>query len=290
MKKGFWILAVFLVVAVVGLISADRLSAENSDQQLIAATGHRTIALKNGTVKIAGKDIPFPGLEQITNAKQIAANGFLVVMDGSGKLHSNSIDDDVISKWEDIKKVAVGYNFAIGLKKDGTLVAAGSNEYGQTLVTKAKEVKTISAGAYHFAGITKSGEVFEGGSNEHGECNIRDWTDIKDIECGPYATVGLKKNGTVVSTIPLSETYDLSAFTNIKKVVTSNDHTVGLKKDGTVVATGNNEFGQCNVSDWTDIVAIQANRNQTVGLKKDGTVLAVGDNSNGQCDVSVLNQ
>lgn len=30
-------------------------------------------------------------------------------------------------------------------------------------------------------------------------------------------------------------------------------HTVGLKSDGTVIATGNNEYGQCNVSDWTDI-------------------------------------
>ena len=31
-------------------------------------------------------------------------------------------------------------------------------------------------------------------------------------------------------------------------------HTVGLKSDGTVVAVGdNNEYGQCNVSDWTNI-------------------------------------
>ena len=30
-------------------------------------------------------------------------------------------------------------------------------------------------------------------------------------------------------------------------------HTVGLRSDGTVVATGWNEYGQCNVSDWTDI-------------------------------------
>ena len=28
------------------------------------------------------------------------------------------------------------------------------------------------------------------------------------------------------------------------------DHTVGLKSDGTVVATGDNEYGQCDVFGW----------------------------------------
>ena len=64
------------------------------------------------------------------------------------------------------------------------------------------------------------------------------------------------------------------------------DHIVGLKSDGTVVAVGDNECGQCNVSDWTDIVAISAGNAYTVGLKSDGTVVAVGSNYYGQCDVS----
>lgn len=30
-------------------------------------------------------------------------------------------------------------------------------------------------------------------------------------------------------------------------------HTIALKKGGTVVAVGDNEYGQCDVSEWTDI-------------------------------------
>ena len=30
-------------------------------------------------------------------------------------------------------------------------------------------------------------------------------------------------------------------------------HTFGLKSDGTVIAVGDNEYGQCNVSDWRGI-------------------------------------
>ncbi len=63
-------------------------------------------------------------------------------------------------------------------------------------------------------------------------------------------------------------------------------HTVGLKADGTVVVAGDNDDGQCNVSDWTDIVSIAAGSFHTVGLKADGTVVAAGYNGSGQCDVS----
>ncbi|MBQ9988896.1 MAG: hypothetical protein IJP30_04090, partial [Clostridia bacterium] len=64
------------------------------------------------------------------------------------------------------------------------------------------------------------------------------------------------------------------------------NHTVGLKADGTVVAVGNNELGQCNVSEWSDIVSVSAGDDHTVGLKADGTVVAVGSNGHGQCNVS----
>lgn len=50
-------------------------------------------------------------------------------------------------------------------------------------------------------------------------------------------------------------------------------HAVGLRSDGTVVAVGENENGQCNVSDWRDVVAICAGEYHTVGLRSDGTVV-----------------
>ena len=46
--------------------------------------------------------------------------------------------------------------------------------------------------------------------------------------------------------------------------------------DPEVVTTGDNTYGQCNVSDWQDIIAITAADHQTLGLKSDGTVIAIG--------------
>ena len=61
------------------------------------------------------------------------------------------------------------------------------------------------------------------------------------------------------------------------QVAAGSSHTIGLKADGRVVAVGNNNYGQCNVTDWTNIVQVAAGDSYTVGLKADGTV-AVGDN------------
>ena len=62
-------------------------------------------------------------------------------------------------------------------------------------------------------------------------------------------------------------------------------HTVGLKTDGTVVASGDIQYGQCDVTGWAEICFVAAGERHTAAVQKDGTVLAVGDNESGQCQV-----
>ena len=61
------------------------------------------------------------------------------------------------------------------------------------------------------------------------------------------------------------------------------------KKAGTVVAVGNNNYGQCDVSDWSDIIAVSAGGARmgfgdeiTAGLKSDGTVVIKGGYDGGK--------
>lgn len=61
-----------------------------------------------------------------------------------------------------------------------------------------------------------------------------------------------------------------------KSIATGNGHFVALKSDGTVIATGNNENGECNVSEWKDIISIYASQDRTIGLKADGSVCIAG--------------
>ena len=103
------------------------------------------------------------------------------------------------------------------------------------------------------------------------------------LASGNAHTAALKMDGTVIAVGENNDGQcDVSEWTDIVAISAGDYYTVGLKKDGTVVAAGNNENGQCNVSDWTDIVAISAAYNRTIGLKMDGTVVSAGV----QCDVS----
>ena len=183
--------------------------------------------------------------------------------------------------------IAAGYNYTIGLKNDGTLISAGSNDSGQCDVSDWKDIVAVSAGNRQTVGIKSDGTVVAAGSNDYGECNIEDWKDIKQISAGHCYTVGLKNDGTVIVTG--SGDYGQCGVTSWKEIVSISagfTHTVGLKSDGTVVAVGNNNDGQCDVSNWKDIVAVSSGDYHTVGLKSDGTVVATGENDYGQCDVS----
>ena len=110
------------------------------------------------------------------------------------------------------------------------------------------------------------------------------------IAAGNHHTVGLRSDGTVVATKLTGQDYygqcDVSDWTDIVAIAAGVQHTVGLRSDGTVVAVGDNSNGQCNISDWTNIVAIAGGGHYTVGLRSDGTVVAIGENKYGQCDVS----
>ena len=184
-------------------------------------------------------------------------------------------------------KIAAGEAHTVGLKADGTVVAAGWNSSGQCYVSDWTDIVSIAAGDEHTVGLKADGTVVAAGSNWNGQCKVRDWTDIVSIAAGDDHTVGLKADGTVVAAG--SSVYgecDVSDWTDIVSIAAGSSHTVGLKADGTVGAVGNNDYRKCNVSDWTDIVSIAAGDSHTVGLKADGTVVATGKNDHGQCKVS----
>ena len=200
---------------------------------------------------------------------------------------SNSYGQCDVSGWTDIVAVSAGNNHTVGLKSDGTVVATGRNYDGQCDVTGWTDIVAVAAGDVHTIGLKSDGTVVATGDNYFGQCDVSGWTDIVTVAAGDLYTVGLKSDGTVVATgYYYRGQCDVTGWTDIVAVSAGDHHTVGLKSDGTVVATGDNDAGQCDVSGWKDIVAVAAGDVHTVGLKSDGTVVAAGHNHRGQCDVS----
>ena len=229
-------------------------------------------------------------MNELNNIKSIAAGGnYTIGLKKDGAVVSVGYDwynPCDVSSWTDIVTVAAGTSHIVGLKSNGTVEAVGNNDSRQCNVSGWTDIVTVAASHNHTVGLKKDGTVVAVGNNNDGQCKVSGWTDIVAIAAGWRHTIGLKSDGSVVAVGHDGYSQcDVSQWTDIVDVAAGRVHTVGLKKDGTVVAVGDNDYGQCDVLDWTDIVAVVANGDHTVGLKSDGTVVAVGDNEEGQCAV-----
>lgn len=240
----------------------------------------------------------------------------------------------------------------VGIKDYGEVLAVGDNRHGECNTGAWQDVVSVALGSFHTVGLKKNGTVVaaggQGGLANSGQCQTSGWSDITAIAAASSFTIGLKANGSFVHCgdairgriengsasgilagvaknilgqmiIPKSmdwsavyagpgEIYGLTKdgrvetinhygtgdrWRNVIEVVPSadGDTVIALCKDGTVVATGKNEHGQCDVKNWRDIVAVVTGGSCiyepfTVGLKADGTVLATGSNKYRQCRVS----
>lgn len=183
-----------------------------------------------------------------------------------------------------------GSYHTVGLKPDGTCVAVGDNRYGQCDVSRWSNIVAISCGYHHTVGLKSDGTVVAVGDSSDGQCRVSGWRNIVAIAAGYYHTVGLKADGTCVAAGRSSNGVNVSNLRNIVDIK-ARYHTLALKADGTCIAcdgnnNNNNNYGQCNVSNWSNIIAIATGHNLSVGLKADGTCVATGQNSDGQCNVS----
>lgn len=58
----------------------------------------------------------------------------------------------------------------------------------------------VSAGLFHTIGLRANGTLVAAGDNTYGQCNVSTWTGVTQIATGAFHTVGLKVNGRVVAT------------------------------------------------------------------------------------------
>lgn len=191
--------------------------------------------------------------------------------------------------------IAASDTHTIAIKSDGTVMAAGNNDYARCDVSSWADVISVCANALETIGLKSDGTIIS--SSYANQEELSSWRDVVAICSGcceigydsSYYShiVGLRANGTVVATGSNSHGQcNISTWSGITAVCVGDLHTVGLRKDGTVVATGDNSYGQCNVSDWENIEAIYAGNSRTVGLRADGTLVATGESRNGECAVS----
>ena len=110
---------------------------------------------------------------------------------------------DIISQWTNIVDIAARDNYTVGLKADGTVVAAGKNDDNQCNVSSWTNIIAIAVGYNHTVGLRTDGTVVTTtGSNEHlYHLNaVSEWKDIVAIAAGYNCTIGIKADGSGIAT------------------------------------------------------------------------------------------
>ena len=195
--------------------------------------------------------------------------------------------------WTEIVALAAGPFHLVGLRSDGTVVAANCMgcDDGACEVEGWSNITAVAAGTDFTLGLKGDGTVVAVGQNDNGQCDVEQWTDITAVAAGNNFSLGLRSDGTVLaaargqSYISLQK---LSKWTDITALSANGDTAAGVKRDGTVELTGGSAIPGSLVAlrSWQDIAAVSVGRTHLVGLKTDGTVLAVGREDSGQCEVS----
>lgn len=178
--------------------------------------------------------------------------------------------------------IAAAIAHSIGLKADGSVVAWGLGQMGQTNIpTDLGRVVAIAANGYYSLALNADGSVVAWGYGPNGETNIPAGAthDVVAIAAGGYHGLALKADGSVVGwgANASGQTNIPSTAVDVISIAAGRLHSIALKSDGTVVGWGFNDYGQTNVPpSVTNIVAIAAGDHHNLALKSNGTVVTWG--------------
>lgn len=193
--------------------------------------------------------------------------------------------------WDNLVSIAAGDYYLLGLRADGTVLAAGDISGSVRNTASWRNIVAVSAGTTHSAGLVADGTVVITDAAQ--QLKAQHWKNVIAIAAGEDLTLALFKDGRVDISCkkPRSyKEYDLSGWHDIIAICARNTQIAGVRKDGTVLAIGWNNYRQYNVQNWTDITAVAIGWTHTVGLRRDGTVVASGYNFDGQCNVGQWSQ
>lgn len=284
--------------------------------KIAAGTSHSLAIKSDGTVVGWGFNL-YGQATGVATTKPDVANGVVTV---AGRILSNIVDvaadhrfsialtrDGQVVVWGETNvypaltnvisvSCGPGYNSALALKRDGTVVriesgisptpwlsnavavAVGGDHYSSSFALRANgavvlldegaedpelkslglsNVVAIAAGYNHQLALKQDGTVFGWGGNGSGQATGTPTTQ------GNYRSSGLVE-------------LDGKLLTNVVALAASDEFSLALKRDGKVVAWGKNHFHQCDVpADLKNVIAIAAGQDFCLAITTNNPPLPI---------------
>ena len=200
----------------------------------------------------------------------ILKHGNIVSIGPDKKKHLNDA-----SKWRNIIAVSAKLNHIVGLKTDGTVVAAGNNSYGQLNVSGWYDIIAISTSDKKTIGLKADGSIVSTGDNKINE-NLRDIAAI-------YGQFCVRNDGLLVGfpddiSFERGELIDIiSKWDSLVNLSYGTGIIAGVHMNGTVSIVYSGERNNPGVrevtNNWTDIVSVYCDFCLVIAVKRDGTMV-----------------
>jgi len=189
--------------------------------------------------------------------------------------------------------VSAGGNHSLALRPDGSVLAWGSDFYGQlgddvVILDKPTPVPVLGLGA-------GSGVVAIAAGGEH---SLALRSDGSVLAWGGDYTGQLGDGGLDDNRLTPVPVFGLGAGSGVVAIAAGGNHSMALRANGSVVAWGSNFYGQVGngsthfestvpvavsgLGVGSGIVAVAGGGNHSLAVREDGTVFAWGSDNNGQ--------
>jgi alpha-tubulin suppressor-like RCC1 family protein len=188
---------------------------------------------------------------------------------------------------DNVRSLSLGSNFMVALRQDGTVVARGATNVGQTNVpAELGRATAVAAGDAHGLALRADGTVVAWGDNSRGQCDVpAGLTDAVAIGAGWFHSLAVRSDGTVVGwgQNTQGQAQPPPGLRDVIAVAGGSDFSVALRRHGRLVAWGSDAYGQT-----TGVLRAPLARRVVAGaqhglvLTADGTVWGWGRNDSGQ--------
>jgi len=263
---------------IVGAIPDDRLSTN-----VALLTGNATFAGAVTATTFNGSGL---GITQmpVDSLVRVTTNSLLVAWGAN-----NSGQATIPPGLNDVKAVAVGSEYNLALKPNGTVMAWGFGFRETNVPPGLSNVIAVAAGLNHSLALRMDGTVVSWGDNVFRQTNVPpSATNIVAIAAAGEFNVAARANGTVVAwgRNQAGQTNVPPTLNDVVAVGGGFVHAIALRTNGTVRAWGGNDFGQTDVPPGlSNVVAIASGWTHNLALKTDGRVVAWGNNDGGKTNV-----
>lgn len=290
MKKAFTIIILFLTVSICSITIAEGLLPTLSDVYGVEMPSFCSVVDRFPDQISNTEDGSTEEIFLSVTEEQYTSFGELLGINGCEMVDSN-VEGNTFRAV--VKKDGRTFKFSYDTS-EGTVVINYPEGTYDPVVHEAEaeytEAETLLAEGRNGYAAIKFAQLSESGYRDSAERSERLWDEAayrKTIACGLKHIAALKEDGTVVATGENNYGQcNVSDWTNIIAIDASGYNTIGLKDDGTVVVAGIDVYSQNQTAGWKDVVAISTCGSTTFGLKKDGKIVTAGATDKGRFDLS----